>query len=270
MANHLAAVRAFIDANEHAAIERLKDFLRIPSVSTDPAHAADVAHAAEWMVRDLRTMGFNAESVKTAGHPMVLAHHPGTGGSGAPRVLYYGHYDVQPADPVELWESPPFEPQLVDGPHGKRIVARGAVDDKGQVMTFVEALRAWHHAAGGPPCPVTLMIEGEEESGSASLEPKARVHRMLDAKVEIGHITRTARQSPPRNQSRRRSDFVPDVRIEMRHSLLCPRNRNRLQNKFCAVGFRLFDKQSRSRMKQTRPRANPRSVRRHCFNSLNN
>jgi hypothetical protein len=106
--------------------------------------------------------------------------------------------------------------------------------------------------------------------GSASLEPKARVHRMLDAKVEIGHITRTARQSPPRNQSRRRSDFVPDVRIEMRHSLLCPRNRNRLQNKFCAVGFRLFDKQSRSRMKQTRPRANPRSVRRHCFNSLNN
>ncbi|MFM8698673.1 MAG: hypothetical protein ACKOF7_08430, partial [Phycisphaerales bacterium] len=120
MANHLAAVRAFIDANEHAAIERLRDFLRIPSVSTDPAHAADVAHAAEWMVRDLRTMGFNAASVKTAGHPMVLAHHPGTGGSGAPRVLYYGHYDVQPADPVELWESPPFEPQLVDGPHGKR------------------------------------------------------------------------------------------------------------------------------------------------------
>jgi acetylornithine deacetylase/succinyl-diaminopimelate desuccinylase-like protein len=177
MATHLAAVRAFIDANEHAAIERLRDFLRIPSVSTDPAHAKDVAHAAEWMVRDLRTMGFNAEAVKTQGHPMVLAHHPGTGGSGAPRVLYYGHYDVQPADPMELWDSPPFEPQLVEGPHGKRVVARGAVDDKGQVMTFVEALRAWHHAAGGPPCPVTLMIEGEEESGSASLEPFMTAHR---------------------------------------------------------------------------------------------
>jgi phosphatidylserine/phosphatidylglycerophosphate/cardiolipin synthase-like enzyme len=128
-------------------------------------------------VRDLRTMGFNAESVRTAGHPMVLAHHPGTGGSGAPRVLYYGHYDVQPADPLELWHSPPFEPQIVDGIHGKRIVARGAVDDKGQVMMIVEALRAWHAVAGGPPCPVTLMIEGEEESGSASLEPFMNEHR---------------------------------------------------------------------------------------------
>jgi acetylornithine deacetylase/succinyl-diaminopimelate desuccinylase-like protein len=107
---------------------------------------------------------------------MVLAHHPGTGGSGAPRVLYYGHYDVQPADPVELWESPPFEPRIVDGPHGKRVVARGAVDDKGQVMMFIEAFRAWHEAAGGPPCPVTVMLEGEEESGSASLEPFMLAH----------------------------------------------------------------------------------------------
>ena len=177
MPSHLDAVLARVNAGEHAAIERLRDFLRIPSVSTDPAHAGDVAHAAEWMVRDLRTMGFNAAAVKTAGHPMVLAHHPGTGAAGAPRVLFYGHYDVQPADPLELWDSPPFEPQLVDGPHGKRIVARGAVDDKGQVMMFVEALRAWHEVAGGPPCPVTLMIEGEEESGSASLEPFMESHR---------------------------------------------------------------------------------------------
>jgi acetylornithine deacetylase/succinyl-diaminopimelate desuccinylase-like protein len=176
MPSTLDDVLARVDRNEPAAIERLRDFLRIPSVSTDPAHAADVAHAAEWMVRDLRTMGFNATAARTAGHPMVLAHHPGTGAAGAPRVLFYGHYDVQPADPLELWESPPFEPQLVDGPHGKRIVARGAVDDKGQVMMFVEALRAWHEAAGGPPCPVTLMIEGEEESGSASLEPFMASH----------------------------------------------------------------------------------------------
>ena len=176
MPSHVETVLARVNAQEPAAIARLCDFLRIPSVSTDPAHAADVAHCADWMVRDLRTMGFNAESVRTAGHPMVLAHHPGTR-SGAPRVLFYGHYDVQPADPLELWESPPFEPRIVDGPHGRRIVARGAVDDKGQVMMFVEALRAWHEVAGGPPCPVTLMIEGEEESGSASLEPFMESHR---------------------------------------------------------------------------------------------
>ncbi|MFM8639894.1 MAG: dipeptidase [Planctomycetota bacterium] len=175
MPSNVASVLSRVNAGEDAAVARLCDFLRIPSVSTDPAHRQDVAHCAEWMVRDLRTMGFNAESVPTAGHPMVLAHHPGTQ-SGAPRVLFYGHYDVQPADPLELWESPPFEPRLVDGPHGKRIVARGAVDDKGQVMMFVEALRAWHEVAGGPPCPVTLMIEGEEESGSASLEPFMRSH----------------------------------------------------------------------------------------------
>lgn len=176
MKPHIDAVLAHIDAHEGNALGRLCDFLRIPSVSTDPSHAKDVARAAEWLVHDLRTMGFNAESVRTAGHPMVLAHHPGTGAA-APRVLYYGHYDVQPADPLELWESPPFEPRIVDGPHGRRIVARGAVDDKGQVMTFIEALRAWHEVAGGPPCPVTLMIEGEEESGSASLEPFMTSHR---------------------------------------------------------------------------------------------
>ena len=177
MHQHLADVLARIDSGERTAVERLCDFLRIPSISTDPAHAKDVARAADWMVRDLRTMGFNAESVATAGHPMVLAHHPGTSGGSGPRVLYYGHYDVQPADPLELWQSPPFDPQVVDGSHGKRVVARGAVDDKGQVMMIVEALRAWHEAAGGPPCPVTLMIEGEEESGSESLEPFMSAHR---------------------------------------------------------------------------------------------
>jgi acetylornithine deacetylase/succinyl-diaminopimelate desuccinylase-like protein len=176
MPSELPSVLAALDADRPAALQRLCDLLRIPSISTDPAHKADVARAADWLVADLRTMGFNATSVNTHGHPMVLAHHPGTGGSDAPRVLYYGHYDVQPADPLELWNSPPFEPQVVDGPHGKRVVARGAVDDKGQVMMFIEAFRAWHRAAGGPPCPVTVMLEGEEESGSESLEPFMTSH----------------------------------------------------------------------------------------------
>ncbi|MBL9141157.1 MAG: M20/M25/M40 family metallo-hydrolase, partial [Phycisphaerae bacterium] len=176
MPSQLDDVLAHLKANQKPILDRLCDLLRIPSVSTDPAHTADVARCAEWLVNDLRTMGFNAKSVKTTGHPMVLAHHPGPKGYDGPRVLYYGHYDVQPADPLELWTSGPFDPTIVDGPHGKRVVARGAVDDKGQVMTFIEAFRAFHDVTGGLPCPVTVMLEGEEESGSASLEPFMEAH----------------------------------------------------------------------------------------------
>ena len=162
-----------IDRGFDASVGRLVDFLRIPSVSTDPAFDADTRRCADWLVAELRGLGFEAEAARTIGHPMVVARHPGVGpgAAGRPRILYYGHYDVQPADPLELWTSPPFEPAIVDGPRGRRVVARGAVDDKGQVMGIVEALRAWRAVAGGPPCPVTLMIEGEEESGSRSLEP---------------------------------------------------------------------------------------------------
>ena len=87
----------------------------------------------------------------TAGHPVVVAHHAAPSGYAGPHVLFYGHYDVQPVDPLDLWKSPPFDPQLVDGPHGKRFVARGAVDDKGQAMMFIEAMRAWKDATGAIP-----------------------------------------------------------------------------------------------------------------------
>ena len=169
----LADVLSAADRGFERSTARLCDFLRIPSVSTDPAFDHETRRCAEWLVAELRGLGFMAEAARTIGHPMVVAHHPGVGPEAAtrPRILYYGHYDVQPADPLELWTSPPFDPAIVDGPRGKRVVARGAVDDKGQVMGIVEALRAWHEAAGGPPCPVTLLIEGEEESGSRSLEP---------------------------------------------------------------------------------------------------
>jgi acetylornithine deacetylase/succinyl-diaminopimelate desuccinylase-like protein len=165
------AVLVQVDADLDRARERLFDLLRIPSISTDPAHDPDVKRAAEWLCDQLAGLGLKVEVKPTAGHPVVLGHHPGPAGSKAPRILFYGHYDVQPSDPLELWTSPPFDPQLVDGPHGKRVVARGAVDDKGQLMMFVEALRAWKRAGGDIPAPVTILLEGEEEVGSPNLEP---------------------------------------------------------------------------------------------------
>jgi acetylornithine deacetylase/succinyl-diaminopimelate desuccinylase-like protein len=171
------AVLAWIDDDLDQSRARLFDLLRIPCISTDPAHAPDMAQAAAWLRDQLAELGFTVAVEPTAGHPVVLGHHPGPAGSKAPRILFYGHYDVQPADPLELWHSPPFDPQLVDGPHGKRIVARGAVDDKGQLMMFVEALRAWRAAGGGIPAPVTILLEGEEEIGSPNLEPFLVAHK---------------------------------------------------------------------------------------------
>jgi len=149
-----AKVLEHVDANLDASVERLFDVLRIPSVSTDPAFAAEVQRGAQWMADTLSGLGFEASVRETKGHPMVVAHHDGPGGD-APHILYYGHYDVQPADPLELWESGPFDPVLVDAERGKRIVARGAVDDKGQVMTWIEAFRAWIAVHGTLPCRIT-------------------------------------------------------------------------------------------------------------------
>jgi acetylornithine deacetylase/succinyl-diaminopimelate desuccinylase-like protein len=156
-----------IDANQSAAIDRLFSFLAIPSVSTDPNRAADCLRAANWLVDELKGLGFEISTRETAGKPMVVGHAKGARRD-APHVLFYGHYDVQPPEPLELWEKPPFEPQLVDAPTGQRIVARGACDDKGQLMTFVEACRAFRDT-GGLPCDVTVLFEGEEEIGSPSL-----------------------------------------------------------------------------------------------------
>jgi acetylornithine deacetylase/succinyl-diaminopimelate desuccinylase-like protein len=163
------SVLAHLDATEATARARWLDWLRIPSVSAQPDHADDCRRAAAWARDDLASLGFTAELRETPGHPVVVAHHPGPGTG--PHLLYYGHYDVQPAEPLELWHSPPFEPVVVEGPHGPRVVARGAVDDKGQVAMWLAAFRAWHEAAGGIPVPVTVLLEGEEEIGSPSLEP---------------------------------------------------------------------------------------------------
>ena len=172
----IETVLGWIGSHEAASLDRLCAWLRIPSISTDPAHAPDIARAASFAEAELRALGFAARQVPTPGHPVVLAHHPGPAGGSHPPVLFYGHYDVQPADPEALWESPPFEPRIEAGPHGPRVVARGAVDDKGQVMTFLTALRAWHEAGGGIPVPVTVVLEGEEEIGSPHLEPFLTAH----------------------------------------------------------------------------------------------
>lgn len=166
----LAPVLDRIDANLPASLERLFSLVRIPSISTDPAYAKECRRAAEWLVEDLKTIGFDASVRDTAGHPMVVAHHDGPEGS--PHVLFYGHYDVQPVDPLDLWQHDPFEPAVREIAPGRKVITgRGSSDDKGQLMLFVEACRAWKEIHGGLPCKVTLLFEGEEESGSPSLKP---------------------------------------------------------------------------------------------------
>jgi len=145
----IATVLNHVDANLAASRANLFDLLRIKSVSAQPAHAADCVKAAEWWCGQLAGLGFVASVRPTAGHPVVVGHIAGSADYQGPHVLFYGHYDVQPVDPLSLWHSDPFEPQYVDGPRGKRYVARGAVDDKGQTLMFLEALRAWHIAGGG-------------------------------------------------------------------------------------------------------------------------
>jgi acetylornithine deacetylase/succinyl-diaminopimelate desuccinylase-like protein len=163
----LDAVLAKIDENLPDATERLLNLLRIPSISTDPAFKRDCDDAADWLVADLRNLGADASKRVTTGHPMVVGHVDGDG----PHVLFYGHYDVQPVDPLDLWDTPPFEPQVEDTENGQVIRGRGASDDKGQLMTFIEACRAWKEIHGKLPCKITFFFEGEEESGSPSLVP---------------------------------------------------------------------------------------------------
>ncbi len=193
-------VLAWLDRHEAAAIGRLCDWLRIPSISTDPKFAGDCRKAALWAADRLREAGLRAELRETGtrdkpGHPVVMGFSdPGPGYTG-PRVLFYGHYDVQPVDPVDLWESPPFEPVIreASGEVGRRIVARGAVDDKGQVMTFLEAARAWKETTGEVTGGVafTVLLEGEEESGSVNLAKFVRDHKQELSRCAVCLISDT-------------------------------------------------------------------------------
>jgi acetylornithine deacetylase/succinyl-diaminopimelate desuccinylase-like protein len=176
MSDNLPRVLAALDRGRDAALDRLFNVLKIPSISTDPAHHEACEEAARWYAAELKDIGFDASVRPTDGKPMVVGHsrhHE----PNAVHVLFYGHYDVQPVDPLELWETPPFEPQVVkDRTHGPMIVARGASDDKGQINTFIEACRAWRDAAGNLPISISILLEGEEESGSPSLAPFLAQH----------------------------------------------------------------------------------------------
>ncbi|MCP8938008.1 dipeptidase [Alsobacter sp. SYSU M60028] len=174
----LDQVLARIDADLDASLDRLFAMIRIPSISTDPAHKADCRRTAEWLAAELAAIGFDASVRDTPGHPMVVAHDPDGKGKPGPHALFYGHYDVQPVDPLALWHSDPFEPRLEKQPDGETwITGRGASDDKGALLTFVEACRAWKAVNGGLPINVSMLFEGEEESGSPSLRPFLEAHR---------------------------------------------------------------------------------------------
>ena len=167
----------YLNNHQSEAVDRLQQFLTIQSVSTDPAFSQEVRRGAKWVARELNKIGMEVTVYDTAGHPVVLAKTPNQllapGAAEAPHVLFYGHYDVQPPDPIDLWTTPPFLPEVRDG----AIYARGASDDKGQVCCFLEALRAWTQNNGKLPVPVTVLIEGEEECGSVNLQPFIKKHK---------------------------------------------------------------------------------------------
>jgi acetylornithine deacetylase/succinyl-diaminopimelate desuccinylase-like protein len=160
-----ADLAAWCSANSPRALEELCAWLRIPSVSARSEHAGDCAEAARFLATELTRLGFTTTIEPTPGHPIVVGEWRQAGPE-APTLLIYGHYDVQPAEPLELWTSPPFEPTIRDG----RLFARGSVDDKGQLYLHVKALEAHLATRGSLPVNVIVLAEGEEEVGSANLE----------------------------------------------------------------------------------------------------
>jgi succinyl-diaminopimelate desuccinylase len=160
----MSQIDQYLDAHAARFEEELCEFLRIPSISADPSCRDQMRQAAEWVADRFRAMHFSTEVIPTAGHPLVFAQSPAV--PGAPTALVYGHYDVQPADPLEKWTTPPFEPTRRNG----KLYARGATDDKGQVLTHVKSAEAWITVEGRLPLNLKFLIEGEEEVGSEQLE----------------------------------------------------------------------------------------------------
>ncbi len=178
----LDSVLVWIEKNRALWLHDLKVWLAIPSVSANPAHTADMTAAAQWAAFYLRGAGLQTTEVKTAGHPCILATTPdGLCPANAPHILFYGHYDVQPPEPLELWTSPPFSPAVRDD----KIFARGASDDKGQVFCHLAALTAWKQIGYELPVRLTVLLEGEEEIGSPSLRAVIQDNRDLLASARV-------------------------------------------------------------------------------------
>jgi acetylornithine deacetylase/succinyl-diaminopimelate desuccinylase-like protein len=168
MASDSRDVLARIDTEKERYLEELKDYIRIPSISTDPDYRHEVLRAGDFLVGKMREAGLQAERIDTAGHPLVYGEW--LGAPGKPTVLFYGHYDVQPVDPVELWRHPPFEPTV----EGDKLVARGATDDKGQSYAHLKGVAAMLAERGSLPVNVKLLVEGEEEAGGQAIEEHVR------------------------------------------------------------------------------------------------
>ena len=164
-------IDTYLETHRQAFESDLMELLRIASVSADSRRAGDVRRAAQWMLAQFKLLGLRTELIETAGHPLVYAESPPV--PGAPVALVYGHYDVQPPEPLDEWISPPFEPTVRDG----NLYARGATDDKGQVLTHVKSVEAWIKTVGKLPLQVKFLIEGEEEIGSVNLESYVADHR---------------------------------------------------------------------------------------------
>jgi len=184
-------VFARLESERGRHLEELKDYLRIPSVSTDPAHAGDVARCADWLVERMRAAGLEAEAIPTDRHPLVYGEWTGAGPD-RPTVLFYGHYDVQPPDPLEEWRHPPFEPTL----EGDHLVARGATDDKGQSYAHLKAVEAVLAERGQLPVNVKLIVEGEEECGGASIEAYVRGAGRERLATDVVVVSDTAMWAP--------------------------------------------------------------------------
>jgi acetylornithine deacetylase/succinyl-diaminopimelate desuccinylase-like protein len=169
----MQAVLDYLAANEDRFLRELCDYLRFPSVSAQPQHRADLESCARWCLNHCRSLGLEAELHETPGHPIILARTPRRPGKRKPHFLVYGHYDVQPPEPFELWKSPPFEPRL----EGRNLYARGACDNKGQHFAHLKAVEAYLKTGTDLPCDLTFLIEGEEEIGCQNLAPFLRKHR---------------------------------------------------------------------------------------------
>src|ERR1700751_1825362 len=194
--SQLQKVLGRIDAEFDNSLERLFALLRIKSISADPAFAADCRAAADHLCKDIATLGFASEVRPTDGHPAILAKSNSGSAGKRSHVLFYGHYDVQPVDPLNLWHRPPFDPLVTNHADGRKIiVARGAEDDKGQLMTFVEACRAWKAVTGSLPLDVTIIIEGEEEVGSKNFVPFLEKNKQ-DLKADFALVCDTGMWDP--------------------------------------------------------------------------